>query len=173
MVVSDQVDLFAALRPELDSAMLQLAWSGKAAVASTSARCLPWPWAVCGEGDGPAAHALASLLLRPVLWFWLGTPPGWVPASTRAHRGWRPLAEDISACLSRSVGGVRLAPNRGLVGADKRLIRSPILEALIATGDVPLELSSRAVAPLSRMLRRDSLPLRLVRHGRTTLVAQA
>ena len=171
--MDDEVDLFAALRPELDGAMLQLAWTRRNTVAASVAACLPWPWAVCGVGEGLEEVAFARVLSLPVLWFWLGVAPGWVPSHRRAHRGWRDLVADIRGCLGRSIGGVSLAPNRGLHGPWKQLILSPGLEGLVASSPDPVAMPTRVEALLKQAMRKHDLPLTLVREPTGVRVERA
>jgi hypothetical protein len=169
-LVTDDVDLFAALRPELDSEMLNVTWSRPSDVATALEEILPWPWAVGGTGPDVPGSAVAALAGRPVLWFWLGAAPDGLPAHTRSHQRWREMATDVAESLGRSVGGVRLAPNRGLLGPNADLILSAELEGLIAMAPRPMHLSSRALAPARRVVARRGLPLALVRDGAGVLV---
>lgn len=171
LVLADDVDLFAALRPSLDSEMLQVTWARPAAVGGTLAEIAPWPWAVAGTGPSCPGAAVGLLSGRPILWFWLGVPPAGLPAHTRAHLTWRALATDTLECLGRSVGGVRLAHNRGLIGPRADLIISAELEGLVANAPQPMRLRRRALAPAERVLQRLNIPLSLEwRDGSVRLV---
>lgn len=161
--MADDVDLFAALRPELDGAMLQVSWSDVAGCAGRVVEYRPWPWAVCGTGVGPDPTAVAAVIRRPVIWFWLGTAPRWFPPHGRVHARWRDLLADVRTCLDRSLAGVSLAPNRGLIGPGRELVLSPELEALVASSPTPVTMARRAEGPLNRVLARHRLPLTLVR----------
>lgn len=165
-MLTEDVDLFAALRPELDSEMLQVTWGRPSDAALALAAIAPWPWAVAGNGDEAPLAAIELLAARPVLWFWLGVAPAGLPAHTRAHARWRDLMTDTRACLTRSVGGVRLAPNRGLLGPDADLILSAELEGLVASAPLPMRLSSRSIAPARRVLARQRLPISVVQGDR-------
>ncbi|MDQ6747502.1 MAG: hypothetical protein M3010_05275 [Candidatus Dormibacteraeota bacterium] len=172
LVVGDDVDLFAALRPEVDPAMVQLTWTTPDELPAAIAAAVPWPWAVSGSGnrlDGSAVNALRGM---PVLWFWLGSPPAAAPAGTRQHDRWRGLLDDLRTCLARNVAGVRLAPNRGLLDGVGGLILSPELEGLLAAAPLALPLSSRAAIAAARAIERHRLPLSLRRDGDAVALAE-
>lgn len=171
--MADQVDLFAALRPELDGAMLQVVWSDLANYPEREAGCRPWPWAICGVGDGPTAELFGAVIPRPVIWYWFGSAPAWLPAHARLHTRWRSLAADVSQCLGRSIGGVSLAPNRGLLGPRAELVLSPELEALIASSPAPVTMPARGRAAATRVVTRHRLPLLLASTGSGMRVEEA
>jgi len=105
--------------------------------------------------------APSYLLERPVLWFWLGEPPPWVPANGRAHSRWRDLLEDVKRCLGAVVDGTRLAPNRGLLPPSGPVLLSPALEALVASSPSPVHMSAGAARGVRRLLRERGLSLAL------------
>jgi hypothetical protein len=162
LVVGDDIDLFAALRAELDGAMLLVQWATVAACQQSVADCRPWPWAICGVSANIDRGSMHQTLRRPVLWFWNGASPTWLPAHHRSFASWRDLLADVRRCLNRSVGGVRLAPNRGLVGPGSELILSPALEGLVGGCPAPVTISARARGSVARILDRYALPLALV-----------
>ncbi|MFN2466501.1 MAG: hypothetical protein ABR598_09590 [Candidatus Dormibacteria bacterium] len=169
LVVGHEVDLFAALRPELDPAMVQVTWTVPELIAEAADAAVPWPWAIAGTGGELAVPVIEPLSGSPVLWFWLGTPPATVPSGTRAHAKWREVLVDIQGCLGRCVGGVRLAPNRGLLSPEAGLVLSPELEALVSAAPAPMRLSSRAARAAARAVERHRLPLKF--HNRDGAVA--
>lgn len=173
LVVADEVDLFSALRPELDGAMLQVSWSDVQSCAERVAAYVPWPWAICGVGTGPDAAAFARVIGRPVIWFWLGTPPTWLPSHRRAHASWPAVLADARTCVARSLGGLRLAPNRGLIGPGGELVLSAELEALVATSPDPVTVSARSEASVRRVLQRRHLTLPLVRENSVMRIGEA
>ncbi|HEY8740313.1 MAG TPA: hypothetical protein VIN56_06950 [Candidatus Dormibacteraeota bacterium] len=163
LIVGEDVDLFAAVRPELDPAMIQVTWSRPGELEAALEGCVPWPWAVAGSGSALPAACVAALRGLPVLWFWLGEAPASVPRDVRAHGRWRELLADVRDCLARTLGGVRLAPNRGLVGPAQDLVLSAELEGLFAAAPAPMRLSSRVARAAVRAVDRHRLPLTLVR----------
>lgn len=161
VILSREVDLFAALRPVLESEMLQVWWATPDTAEDVLDRCVPWPWGIGGVGDvGDSSPALA-LAGRPVLWFWLGQLPSGLPVHARRHDRWPSLADDVRHAIARSVGGVRLAPNRGLVGPSGELVLSPPLEGLLCS-PVPMQMTTSARRSAAFSLRRSGLPLRLI-----------
>ncbi|GAC1329022.1 MAG: hypothetical protein NVSMB17_05000 [Candidatus Dormibacteria bacterium] len=159
LVVGEEVDLFAALRPELAGAMVAVTWSAPTGFAETCARTQPWPWAVCGTGAIPRVAVPRQLLELPVIWTWLGAPPEWLPVSARVHARWRGLVGDLRNCLEAAVAGIRLAPNRGLLPPGGPLMLSPALEALVASSPFAVTMSPRAAGGVRRLLMRRGLPL--------------
>jgi hypothetical protein len=165
LILSEEVDLFAALRPQLDDAMVQVTWVTPDELAGAADDAIPWPWAIAGRGDKLPADAVRRLDGLPVLWYWLGSAPAAAPAATRPHAKWRELLVDLQDCLARTVAGVRLAPNRGLVAPDQSLVLSAELEGLLGAAPATLRLSSRSVLAAERAVDRYRLPLALQRDG--------
>jgi hypothetical protein len=165
LILSDEVDLFAALRPQLDAAMVQVTWVTPDELPAAADDAVPWPWAIAGRGDKLPADAVRRLEGLPVLWYWLGNAPLAAPAGTRPHAKWRELLTDIQDCLARTVAGVRLAPNRGLVAPDQSLVLSAELEGLLGAAPSALKLSSRSALAAERAVNRYGLPLALQREG--------
>jgi hypothetical protein len=164
-VLGDSVELFAAIRPHLESEMLQVWWGQSDDVPRLIDMCIPWPWGVAGRGPGATDKACQMLRNKPVLWFWLGDQPRSVPRHTRAHPRWRELAGDVCKCVSQTVGGVRLAPNRGLVDPAGELVLCPALEGLLSNTPTPMRLSPRHIRQASEAIERQHLPLRLRQMG--------
>lgn len=174
MVLGEEVDLFAAVRPLLDSEMLQVRWSKPADAERALGSCAPWPWGVAGTGAEPPPGALQVIASKPILCFWLGDPPGPLLAAARTHTQWRALVEDVRACVGRSLAGLTLAPNRGLLAPGGNLVLSAALEGLLSSSPEPLTMSSSTFRAAARVLARHPLPLRLrSQDGAARLEAQA
>ena len=160
-MLGDEVDLFAALRPVLESEMLQVWWASTATAEEVTGRCVPWPWGIAGVGNAGLPAPVLKLAGLPVLWFWMGQLPGGLPAHARSHDRWPALADDVRRSVARAVGGVRLASNRGLVSPVGELVLSPALEGLLCS-PVPMHLTAASRRAASLVLGRSGLPLRLV-----------
>ena len=79
-----------------------------------AAACLPWPWMVVGSAV-TLTPALASVLRnRPVLTYWLGTPPAGLPSHARCFDRPAALLDAVRRACTASVGGMRLAPGSGV-----------------------------------------------------------
>jgi hypothetical protein len=161
LVFGENVALFAALRPNLDSEMLQVNWAPPSEWKQALEQCAPWPWAVAGTGE--ILPDVASLTGRPVAWYWLGAPPDGVPVQTRVHSRWRDLLAEVKERLHCTIADVKLAPNRGLLAPSGELVLSPDLEGLLAMSPHPFRLRPRAAAAVDRLLAGHALPLELVR----------
>ena len=173
LVVGDEADLFAALRPLLDSEMLQLRWSRPEDSQDALRECAPWPWGIAGAGAGLPGDALGRLIGKPILWFWLGHCPTAAPAHARVHQQWREMVEDVRGCVSRSVDGITLAPNRGLLAPDGKLVLSAELEGLVSSSPMAIRMSSKSVRPAERAIARHQLSVRLFcERGQTRLEAR-
>jgi hypothetical protein len=172
VILGDQVDLFAALRPVVESALLQAWWAPLPDADRVLQRCARWPWGIGGTGPLPEAGWMTQLIDKPVLWFWLGDLPASLPVHGRGHDRWPDLAADVNRCAARSVAGVRLAANRGLIGPAGQLVLSAALEGLLSSSPEALRLPPRALRSAARAIQRHRLPLRLVsRNGETRLEA--
>lgn len=145
----------------LDSAMLQVWWARPGESEALVDSCAPWPWGIAGSGPAAPAATLARLDGKPVLWFWLGDPPDVTPRGTRLHRRWRDLARDVTGCLGRSLAGLRLAPNRGLLAPGGGLVLSAEVEGLLSSGEAALPLASNLARSATRAVIRHKLPVRM------------
>ena len=162
VILGEHVDLFAALRPALESEMLHVRWARPEDSSEVLDRCVPWPWGIGGMGAGALDGPSQLLLAKPILWFWLGDLPGGSAIPARRHTRWPDLADDVQRCAGRSVGGVRLAPNRGLIGPGGELVLSPALEGLVSSSPAPIRVSTGALRSVSRAIARSGLPVRVI-----------
>ena len=174
LVLGDQPDLFAALRPLLDSEMLHVRWSGQGDRQDTLRACAPWPWGIAGSGPELPGEAFSRLSGKPILWFWLGECPTAATAHARIHQQWREMVTDVRVCLSRSVGGIRLAPNRGLLAPPGKLVLSAELEGLLSSSPMAIRMSSKSVRPAERAIAKHQLSVQLsFERGQTRLEGRA
>ncbi len=152
--------------------MLQVRWSRPAESETMVRSCVPWPWGVAGVGLEPPGSAFERLAGKPILWFWLGARPAGEPHQPRVHQSWRDLVADVAGCIGRGIGGVSLAPNRGLVGPDGRLVLSPELEGLLSSSPIPLPASTESTRRATRAVERHGLPIQVRRAGLTAWAEQ-
>lgn len=170
-MVSQEADLFVALRGRLESPFLAVRWCDPEGAERTINECAPWPWAIVGDAAELVPPLVDLFARRPVLALWLGRLAPGLPSHASAHGRWTDLAVDLTERLNRHVFGLRLAPNRGLLTDDGALVLAPELEALVGIYPAGLEVPARALAPARAALDRQRLPLRLRRSGGlTTLI---
>lgn len=121
-----------------------------------AAACLPWPWMVVGSAV-TLTPALASVLRnRPVLTYWLGTPPAGLPSHARCFDRPAALLDAVRRACTASVGGMRLAPGSGVELEDGTLLRGATLESLIAAYPSGFALPARNFRAVSDSLARHN-----------------
>lgn len=175
LVLSERPHPWAFLRDRLDPGLIRVAWARPADSGPAIVEALPALWMLAGTGTGRPA-GLDPLRGRVVACRWVGPAPGGLLAPVATHEDWRSLAAAVAGALRSRLGGVRLAPGRGLVLADGSFLPpAPELEALFATQPEGLPVAGdhngRATRRrLTAQLQRCRLPLRLAhRDGRLCL----
>jgi hypothetical protein len=163
VVVAERPQLPAAVRERVSAEVALVRWTDHQRLPQTWGRCHPWPWIVIGSGSVPAG--LAELLdQRPVVVAWLGDPspspgPDWIPLE-----GWAELTAWLGRLRRVRVGGLGLAPYRGVATTGDRIVRAPAVEALLAAHPRGLA-PSPAMRGARTLLTRSSLPCEVRKRG--------
>jgi hypothetical protein len=148
---------------------VSVAWARPSQVAKVVTAMDPGPWVVAGGESvlpGPALEALRGRLFAA---HWIREPPAALPVRPVLHPSWRELVDVLEQRLALRLGGVRLAPGRGLVLPDGAIIThtSPLEGLLVAYPD-GLEVERMdprlraAVRRATLTLERHHLPLKVV-----------
>jgi hypothetical protein len=163
VVLAERPQLPAAVRERVPSELALVRWTDQERLPRTWDRCHPWPWIVIGSGSVPSP--LPGLLAeRPVVVAWLRDPgptpgPDWIRLE-----GWKELTGWLGRLRQVRVGGLRLAPYRGVATTDSQVLRAPALEALLAAHPRGLA-PSPAVRGARTVLNRRSLPCQVRKRG--------
>lgn len=180
LVIADQPHSWAMLRDRLDPELAHVAWARPDEAAGVIAALDPGPWVVAGGPSQLPDSALGAMRGLLFALHWVGEPPPGLPLRPRRHDSWRELAGEIERLLAICVGGLRLAPKRGLLLPDGRYVgRTGDLEALIAAYPQGLEVTdgpspSSAVRRAARVAARHRLSVRVVaEHGRVAVMQAA
>ena len=172
IAIADGPQLSAAVRERTPRDLAIVRWTRPHDLADVWLRCRPWPWIVLGAGAVP--QPLPELCLgRPVVVAWLGGETNHLPDGWRRFPSWPDLARWLQRLPRVRIGGLGLAPFRGVRTGAGDLLGAPVLEALLAAhpwGLTPSPMVRGAVAQLSRRglpctLRRRGKLLRLVTPG--------
>jgi hypothetical protein len=178
LVVSEQPHPWALLRDRVCGELASVAWARPAQVPPVIAALDPGPWVVASGEPGLPRPALEVLARRLFAAHWVGEPAPGLSVHPVVHETWGELAEALLRQLAVRVGGVRLAPGRGLVLPDGSVItHASFLEELLAAYPDGLEVASagpRVRAALRRAaltLERHHLPLKVLsEEGRVAVV---
>jgi hypothetical protein len=161
LVVSERPHPWAFLRDRLDPDLVTVSW---ARPAEAGRAATPWMLA----GSGPQACGLSAFRDRLLCWRWVGAVPAGLPASPLRSLDWQELAAAAERALAVRLGGLRLAPGRGVVLPDgSYLSRAASLEALLGAHPdglpvpAPTARLRAAVARAAELLLRHRLPLRV------------
>jgi hypothetical protein len=168
LVISELPHPWGLLRDRLGGELVSVAWARPSQVAKAVAALDPGPWVVAGGESvlpGPALEALRGRLFAA---HWVHDPPGGLPVRPVRHQSWWELVDVLERRLAVRLGGVSLAPGRGVVLPDGAVIThtSP-LEGLLAAYPDGLEMASTdprlraAVRRAALTLERHRLPLRV------------
>lgn len=132
IVVAQGPHLSAAVRERVPREVALVRWADTERLADAWERCRPWPWIVIGAGQPP--DTLSSLLAdRPVVTAWLRRPGVELPPRWIALEGWEGLTGWLRRLCRVRVGGLGLAPHRGVrAGPSGTPVPAPSLEALLA-----------------------------------------
>lgn len=163
LVVADKPLLVRALADRIGNELVRVRWAPPAALDMIFTRCYPWPWLIVGTAPESAPHLSKLIGRRPVLVRWLGEAPAGLPAWARALPDIPSLFSEVEAMSGIDVGGVRLAPLRGIAcqGGD-RIDEVAELEALLAADPTEAYLLPRRHRTQAlRAIDRHSLPLTL------------
>lgn len=172
IAIADGPQLSAAVRERTPRDLAIVRWTRPNELADVWPRCRPWPWIVLGAGAVPPP--LSELCLgRPVVVGWLGGEASTLPEGWRRFPSWPDLARWLQRLPRVRIGGLGLAPFRGVRTEAGDQLGAPVLEALLAAhpwGLAPSPMVRGAVAQLSRRglpctLRRRGKLLRLVKPG--------
>lgn len=163
LVVSDRPHPWAFIRDRLDPALATVAWARPAGVNATLTRTTPW--AVAGAGVEPAPD-LTRLRGKLVRCLWVGPAPQGLPARPAAFLDWQSAASDLERSLAVRLGGLRLAPSRGLMLPDGGFVSHVAeLEALLGAHPNGIEIDRQRLRVAARrvaaQLERLGLPLRV------------
>ncbi len=164
LVVSERPHPWAFLRDRLDPELVTVSW---ARPSEAGAHATPWMLAGAGEAAG-----LAGFAGQLLCWRWVGPVPADLPAPTPRRQDWHQVAADAERALAVRLGGLRLAPGRGLILPDGAyLSRAAALEVLLAAHPDGLRVPAcgprlrAAVRRSAGVLRRHGLPLRVAWDG--------
>ena len=148
---------------------MSVAWARPAQVAKAVAAMDPGPWVVAGGESAIPEQALEALRGRLYAAHWVHDPPAGLPVRPVLHPSWGDLVDVLERRLKVRLGGVRLAPGRGLVLPDGAIIThaSPLEGLLVAYPDglEVAHMDPRVRAEVRRAaltLERHHLPLRVV-----------
>jgi len=129
----------------------------------------PGPWVVAGGESALPGPALDALRGRLFAAHWVQEPPAALPVLPMRHPSWRELVDVLEQRLAVRLGGVRLAPGRGLVLPDGAIItHTSSLEGLLVAYPDGLEVARMeprlraAVRRAALTLERHHLPLKVV-----------
>jgi len=144
-------------------------WARPSQVAKAVAALDPGPWVVAGGEPVLPGRALEALRGRLFAAHWVEDPPSELPVRPVRHPSWRELVDVVERKLAVRLGGVRLAPGRGLVLPDGAIIThtSPLEGLLVAYPDgvEVARMDPRLRAAVRRAaltLERHHLPLKVV-----------
>jgi hypothetical protein len=148
VVVAERPQLPAAVRERVPAELALVRWAEHDRVSEMWSRCRPWPWVVIGSGRVP--DTLPALLdEQPVVVAWMRNPDGSPGSDWVRLESWGDLNIWLGRLRRVRVGGVGLAPYRGVATADRRVVRAPAVEALLAA-------HPRGLAPSPAMARARS-----------------
>lgn len=170
LVVADLPHPWALLRDRLHPGLVSIAWARPPAVPEAVAALDPGPWAVAGGIAELPAQAAAVLDACFCSLHWVGMPPLGLARPPRRHCSWSELAATLERALALRLGGLRLAPGRGLLLPDGSCVgRTADLESLFAAHPEGIQLAGArarsAVRRAGRAIQRHRLPLSLVNEG--------
>jgi hypothetical protein len=175
LVLAERPHPWAFLRDRLDPELVSVAWARPAEAGPAIAGAMPAPWLLAGTGTLPAV-GLDPLRRHLLACRWVGPAPPGLPAPAVLHDDWRSLAAAVESGLAARLGGLRLAPGRGLVLPDGSFLSSaPELEVLLAAHPDGVGVASDADARAARrraaaQLERHRLQLEVAhRDGRLYL----
>lgn len=161
LVVAERPYLWSALHSDLDEELIRLRWVGEGQLRAHWSACRPWPWVVVV--NRPVSAELISLAAAlPIPIRALGTASSTL-ASIQLHDSWQSLAGALRDSLLGSIGGMTLAPRRGIRTPDGQVIQpAPEVEGLIAAHPGALE-PAAWVRRAERTIAAHSLPCRIQR----------
>jgi hypothetical protein len=172
LVVSERPHPWAFLRDRLDPDLVTVSWARPAEAGRLGA-----PWMLAGSGAHPGA--LSAFRDRLLCWRWVGAVPTGLPAPALLCGDWHELAGAVERALTVRLGGLRLAPGRGLVLPDgSYLSRASGLEALLGAHPDGLPVGPptarlrAAAGRAAELLRRHRLPLRVAWEGGRLALAE-
>ena len=173
LVVSERPHPWAFIRDRLDPALATVAWARPAGVSAALTRATPW--AVAGAGAEPASD-LTRLDGRLVRCLWVGPAPEGLPARPTAFPDWQSVASDLERSLAVRLGGLRLAPSRGLLLPSGGFVSHVAeLEALLGAHPNGIEIDRQRLRVAARrvaaQLERHRVPLRVQCSGGRLILA--
>ena len=169
LVISEQPHPWALVRDRLGGEFVSVAWARPSQVAKAVAGLAPGPWVVAGGETVLPESAVEALRGRLFAAHWVQDPPPTLPVKPVLHPSWLELVDFLEHRLAVRLGGVRLAPGRGLVLPDGAVIThtSPLEGLLVAYPDgvEVARMDPRLRAAVRRAaltLERHHLPLKVV-----------
>ena len=120
-----------------------------------------------GRRRGRVAPACArgTLRIRPILTFWLGTPPDGLPDHARTFERSSAILSAVTTACGADVGGMRLAPGGGVELLDGTLMRGATIDALIGAHPRGFALPVRTFRTAGAALARHDAGWTLGRDG--------
>jgi hypothetical protein len=178
LVVTVDGELAVAVRDAVSRGMAVVRDARSDDAGAIAASCLPWPWMIVG-GSVSLPPALAPVLRnRPVLTYWLGSPPLGLPGHARVFDRPAALLDAVRRACDATVGGMRLAPGNGVELENGTLLRGAALESLVSAYPAGFALPARTFRSATDALTQHNIGWETRRDGdqstrlaRSTVVA--
>lgn len=165
VVVTRDGELAVAIRDAVPARIALVRDARPEDADEVAAACLPWPWMVVGAAASLPPALARTLRIRPILTFWLGTPPDGLPDHARTFERSSAILSAVTTACGADVGGMRLAPGGGVELLDGTLMRGATIDALIGAHPRGFALPVRTFRTAGAALARHDAGWTLGRDG--------